>query len=436
MRLNHLTKLVLSMAALVLLSSCGEKNDKRRRIDAADVQSNKNLTSSQKAEDLAKAAEQLISVQGFAYADQVADLALQQDSSNVRAQFVKVILRPIMVNEGIAKRIKPLTSLDSEAATNYNQAMIDLEEKVPNSTFKTFVRNGIEDIKTEDDIQNYIDSMADSFKAIRLFAKNNKKSELTVMTTDGMIQAMINRHGQLCETTEVSNYVYETNCPSTVNALEVKLNRADFEGLQALAAGFELYFSIYNSYNLDGAIEKALSVKGQENVDGQALINALLENKKFATLRKGNGFSRIKEMGVDAISGARWTIQNQKTLCSMGESSGKNRPGMLFNEGLCADRSAAEIEKGLTETEEALNGKTSALTVTIERHDSATEQYTIMTKPVALIDSPIADLRAITPSAYDKCGNALAIHDPSLSGLLVNKDANVILAKAANCDKK
>lgn len=430
MKFRQLTGFVLTTAVIVTLSSCSKKNDDSKEIDATKIYANQNLTSSQKAEKLAKTAEQLISVQGFTYADEVADLALQLDSSNVRAQFVKAMLAPIMVHEGIANRVKPLVSRDAEAEQNYNKAMAELEVKVPNSTYKDFLKNGTADIKDEADVQNYIDAMADSFKAIRQFAKNNKNAELTVMTSDGMFKAMLDRHAQSCETKKVSDYQYKTTCPDATHALEVKLNRADFEALQMAASGYELAYSLYNSYNLTGSIDKLLSLKGQTDVDGKAVVDDLLKNKTFATLRAGNGFSRLKEMGRDAISGMRWVIQNQSTLCALGKNNPKNRPGMLFTEGLCSSDAVA-THKSLAQAEEGLNGK--IYTTQIRLRDNST--YNLDTKPAALLDSPIADLRSVAPTAYDKCGNVVSITDATVSGILVNADANTILTKQSECSK-
>jgi len=50
---------------------------------------------------------------GFAYASDVADLSLQTDSSNVRAQFVKAALAPILVHKGIFLTILYTSAFES-----------------------------------------------------------------------------------------------------------------------------------------------------------------------------------------------------------------------------------------------------------------------------------------------------------------------------------
>ena len=103
---------------------------------------------------------------------------------------------------------------------------------------------------------------------------------------------------------------------------------------------------------------------------------------------------------------------------------------MLFNEGLCAENKA-ETQKSLAQAEEVLSGKTYQASISI-RGGSA---YETTVKPSALLDSPIADLRTVAPISYDKCGNVTSIQDVTLSGLLVNGDANTILTQQSNCTK-
>ena len=166
---------VICSALLLSLTACtGSKKSNVTTIDAASIVASTNLTKEQKADKLAKAAEQLLTAQGFSYANDVADLALEVDSANLRAQFVKALLGPIMVQKGIYKRVKPLADLDQSASEQYAQVVAKFDVQVPNSTVKEFMFDGQEDIKNEADIQNYIDAFANSFKVIREFAKANK----------------------------------------------------------------------------------------------------------------------------------------------------------------------------------------------------------------------------------------------------------------------
>jgi hypothetical protein len=433
-------------ALLLSLTACtGSKKSNVATIDAASIVASTTLSKEQKADKLAKAAEQLLTAQGFSYANDVADLALEVDSANLRAQFVKALLGPIMVQKGIYKRVKPLADLDQATSEQYALEVAQFENQVPNSTVKEFLFDGQEDIKNEADIQNYFDAFANSFKVIREFAKSNKNSELKVMTSDAFYQKMLERYATSCEVYQTGHYEYETNCPDVREMLEVSLNRADFEAIQHMAAGMELYLSLMNSYNLTGSIEKAISSKGQDE-ESQKVLEDLLKNKDFATIRSGNGFQKVKTMGLDYIAGARWVMQMQNKLCPLGEMNPKNRIGMLLNNGLCTDKSNAVNDSlNLSKVMDVLNGKVIENVefgreysweydaVTNTWVDTSKPGYFTNVKPMAIFDTPIADLRSLAPTAYDKCGQVTAIKDPTFGGVFVKGDYNVLLSRA-ECD--
>ena len=280
-------------------------------ISAASIMANKTSTPTDKAEQLAKAAEQLLTVQGFVYANDVADLALQQDPTNLRAKFVKAVLAPIMAQRGVLARIAPLAEKDYQLKADYDKMIADLETNSPNSTLKSFLLDGQPDITTEAGVQSYIDGLANGFGELRQFAKTNKNETLTVMASDAFFNIMQKRFEDACIVVETNPWEYEYQCPSPVNMLEVSFSRADFEGVQQIASGYELYFSLNNSYDLSGAIQVALDNKGEQKPNAQKIVDDLLKDKSFGIIRTGNGFKKIKDMGFDAVTGMRWVIKNQ-----------------------------------------------------------------------------------------------------------------------------
>lgn len=429
----NLLKSALCVSLMASLVACGNGNSANNsgltEIDAASITSNPQLTKQQKSEKLARASEQLLNVQGFAYADEVADLSLNLDPSNVRAKFIKAILSPIIAQKGIYNRVKPLADLDAKVSREYIENMAKFDVETPNSTVKEFLLDGQPDIRNEVDLQEYLDSVAGSFNGIREFAKKHKNSELTVMASDTLYKTMLGRYQSSCQVHKVSEGKYEANCPDVRDVMEIKMNRADFEALQHLAAGYELYFSLANSYNLSGSINKALSWQHNQQEEIQSIIDDLIANKDFATLRGKNGFQKVKAMGIDAIAGARWIMSNQNALCQAGRSHARNRIGMLFNYGLCMDRSnAVENSKDLSIVSEILAGK-------ILDEVKLKGDYVTSLKPISLFEAPIADLRSAMPLSYDRCGNVTSLKDSTLAGVFIKGDANAYLSATTTCDQ-
>jgi hypothetical protein len=418
--------------ALTFVGGCTkpEQNTGFRTINAASIVASQNLSPTDKAEHLAKAAEQLLTVQGFVFASDVADLALAQDPGNFRAHFVKAVLAPILPQKGILTRIAPLASKDAGLQEDYDKFMAGIETKNPNSSIKTFLLDGAADIKTEADVQAYIDSLADGFETLRLFAKNNKDQAITILASDSFYGVMQKRWEDACTVVETDPWEYRYNCPSRVNLMEVSFNRADFEGVQQMAAGSELYIQLYNSYDLSGAMKVGLDHKDDGlKPSPQKLIGDLLKDPKFATLRPTNGFKKIKEMGVDAISGLHWIMNNQNSLCSFGEPNPRNRLGALINQGICIQNSAPDLAIGVRKATAALAG---APIQTLFKGKYGPDYATVI-KPAALMDAPITDLRVLSPVAFDPCNHVIGVADGTLGGFFPNSDANKVIPLFNTC---
>ncbi|MES3038802.1 MAG: hypothetical protein V4736_12915 [Bdellovibrionota bacterium] len=399
-------------------------------IDAAAIVADSKSTPADKAERLARSAEQLLSYQGFAYASDIAEAALELDPNNLRAKLVKAIVAPLMAHKGIIARVAPLAAKNQKAKEAYDKYLADLDTTVANSTLKAFLLDGQPDINSEADLQAYFDSAAEGFAALRIFAKENKDQTIRIMSTDAMFQTLGDRFSNLCVVTQTGYWQYEYNCPSPTHALEIEFSRADFEALQQMAAGNELYLSMYNSYDIAGTIDVALSHEGQAaNLSAQTVLEEVLKDPKFGQLRAGNGFQKIRSLGVDAISAIRWMMANQSSLCPMGLSSPRNRVGSLIDKGFCiTSKAAVTTARDLKKIEGALAGDK----VQVLFYDQKGVPYrTDMS--AAIIDRPVADLHLLAPVSIGKCGYVNSIADETGGGLFPNKDANKVLKMSSRC---
>lgn len=430
---------ILGLSAVLWASvSCNESHSGGptvSHIKASAILEDSHLSAPERAERLAKAAEQLLTVQGFAFAAEVVELALAQDPTNLRAGFVKAILAPLMAQQGILTRIAPLAKTDPELEKEYFNSLSKIETERPNSTLKTFLLDGKPDISSESDLQTYFDSVAEGFSVLRNFAKSHKDEPLTMMASDVLRDFVQKRYFEAC--TVVRNdpreWDFEIKCPSPVNMWEITFNRADFEGVQQLAAGLELYSSLANSYDLAGSVQLAIDQwKNDQRKDGrkvsaQEILNKLFDDPQFGVLRKQNGFAKIKDMGVDALVGMRWIMNHQDSLCPLGSPNPRNRIGALFQEGICV-RDLVETAAALRKAEEALAGKD--VLIDIPRSETS---YRTRIRPMSLVESPIADLRNLNPISVSDGGQVCSVGDSTFGGLFPLQDANTILSLNESC---
>lgn len=415
--------LIIAVCSLALTVACSKKvvRINTATVNSTDIMNDSSLTSSQKAERLALAAEQLVSPGSFMYAQDVADMALSIDSGNKRAQLVKVLIAPLMATKGIMARIKPLAERNDENKADYQKALERLDEQ-PNHALKTFVLDGKADITSEKDIQNFNDSIRDAFNKQRLFFKANKNLDMTFNISDLFSAAAISNKDE-CYWNEsdggvYNQYCYEDNQPVV---LEYKLNRADNEALQQISAGAQIYLTLLNSYDVSGSL--AASEKyNSTGASFEVVKDELLKNKSFGTLRN-NTLTNISALGMDAISGIRWAVAIQKELCPNGTGVSGSRPGHVFSKGVCIDDQKSgsnPLENVLKTIEVALSGGGIMQTFGAEKED-----YTTEIRANVLMGS-VTDIRNLALS-FNECGNVIHAGDSTLGGTFPKRDANIVL---------
>ncbi len=426
--------LFLAPVLIALSVGCGSKKEKPSshvNIDAAAIVNSPHLSVDEKGERLALAAEQLLSVQGFVFADEVATLALKFDPKNLRAGFIRSMLTPILVQKGIAVRVAPLSQMDPTTLRQYERMIADLNTEKPNSTLKAFLLDGKADLQNEADVQNYIDSVIRSFAIFKQFVKEHKHSELTMMLPDSFYHTMLQRYQSSCVVAQEGTWQYGYSCPDPVHLMEVTFNRADFESLQQMAAGLEIYFTFFNSYDLTGAFRVLTQEIGRgESPSPRAIINNLSRDPRFGKLRQSSAFIKIKEMGFDAITGMRWMLAHQDKLCPLGTHDPRNRPGALVNNGICFDReSIPAFRTGLDKFEAALDGD--ELPIMVRAHGG--EPYQTRLHIAALYETPIQNLLSLMPLTYNECESVVGVADPTIGGLFPDGDANRFILLGQRC---
>jgi hypothetical protein len=425
--MKYLNKSAAVIMSLGILASCadgtkvvtGKKTISTSAILASDAPANT------KAEQLALAAEQLLTPSGFIYADMILDMALQLDANNKRAGLYKSFLASSMATKGILARIKPLAEKDA----NSKKKLEELISKMQEGSLKTFLLDGKGDIKDEKDAQAFTDSVINGMGKFRQFLKANKNLNIELNINDYLSAGTRTySYERYCNTYPVGNGDYETDCwvneedvaNSTVS--KVSLNRADIEALQHITAGYQIYGALLNSYSVSGAIKVAQNNDGNQSATTQKIWKDLARDAEFGKLRN-DIYSQIPELGSDAIMGVRWAMSAQSELCPAGEDRPNSRPGTLFGNGLCIKQTANEVEKTLEMVELALKGQR----IPVKIGDSEVE-----IAPVAITTNPVKDLKALKP-VFNKCGKLASVSDDTLNGVFPNGDLNEALSVTSDC---
>lgn len=416
------------MASLVACSGDKSHSTAAQQFDVKGIVSNAQSTNAQKAESLALISEQLFTLTNFMHSVEMANMALQLDPKNLKAQFYKLAAAPLMNLKGMAVRVQPM--MDQEQLTHLH-AQVD---KIPDSALKTFLLNGQPDIKTEKDVQKFLDSYITATNDMREFLKKNKTLEITLNANDWSWSGFVSRKNEEClaEYGVEEDEIESISCPMK-SAGQIKLNMADMEALQQYYAGTQLLFSFYNSYDLTGMM--ALSKLPEEQQDSMTSAQTwkfLSQYKEFGVFRSTSQLQKVTQMGLDYTTALRWAVKAQKSLCKEGVETVKNRPGFLINKGLCVEsKNPTQDEKNLALIELALNGGLIPLST----------ESTINWRPALLFTKPIQDLKKLEPT-YATCERTtdygdgelvesfetiISFKDPTLNGVFPQGELNYIL---------
>lgn len=382
------------------------------------VEANSNMTS----DELTDAAEQLLTPTQFMHADTILNIALEKDSSNVKAQFYKHFLKSFMSNKGILTRIKPLIRKHGNI-TEYENNL----KQLPDLHMKKFLTSGKEDISSVKDIQTWFSDYQLALNEFRKFLIVNQDKTFTLELNAQALEASLkDPNSYSCETLKAENDSYKFKCDMTIVGKKV-ISTPDLIAIRQMTAGWILYLNIFTAYSFEG-IEIFKTVEIKEGTSAKDIQNLITEKlPEFGKLRKNNLLKEVVPMGSDFVNAGRWVIQYQQQLCPSGMAKPQQRKGALFHEGLCV-ANADEGLKSLALIEQVLS-QTMKINV-----GTSTEQVEI--DYMAPFKTPVENLLTLAPKEYDNCGNAISLNDSSYGGLFPNKDAEkVLLTNNTLCTK-
>lgn len=390
---------------------------------------NANVEDVDKAELLAKDAEELLQADGFLEAKRVATLALKLDPHNLRAGFIYNFLNILSTFKGYFTRFKPLNDKYPEFAKESQE----FESKVRTSNKQSlikFLEQGEPDIDSEEKVQQFYDDFGSAILEFQKFLELTKDQELTLKPHYLFINDINSRFVNACEIIETANLEFELKCPEDRIRHQVTMNQADFELLKDMSNFYYVSVGFLTSYKFNGYLEVANRMAAnQVRLTGGEKYNQLLENNpQFGKLRNRQILTETRKRLKEIIISLNWIMENQATLCPKGDASAANRLGMFFNHGVCLHPMMMSY---LQQWEGYLSGKPEKIESAKEGHTYKTEIYY-----TALFDNPVSDLRSLGPIKFNACDGVVSVGDLSLGGMFPNNDANTfILNTSEKCSK-
>lgn len=402
------------VSLFITLSACDSQHtvkDNKRTIDTGAISANAQLSSEEKAERLALAAEELLTPDGFIYATDVLDEALKHDSNNKRAQLYRSLMEQTLALKGIFKRITPLMNQYPQLKQQHQLQVKSMENT---TVLNAYLLDGPEDIQSEEDVQTFLDSFYEKQDAFRQFLIKNKDLEIT-LNYSAWLKEVTYTTEQKCKVFRAPNGQYELfNCED-YKPVSIKLNRADNETLQQYLAGGQITTILATAYKING-LARQLDIGMVAKTSAQSVAGNLLANSESAKLRNTNRLLNVLSFGTDGIAAIQWAKSAQKSLCNDTHPDLPERPGMLFFEGLCLSKYSHQKKTALDQISATVASAISGQHILAR---SGTFETTL--NPSVVFTQPIQDLKKLKPR-FDDCDQLVNLDDKSVGGLFVKKD--------------
>lgn len=393
--------------------------------DLNEILNNSNLSSKQKAEKLTSVGELFMGLGNFMFAHEIFVKSLSLDPVNSKTQLLHQLTRPSMALRGLLQKVRSLAS-----GSLAGRAILQrVQRHIPPGPLKDFLNEGTQEFSKESEVQAWADGYFAVLEEVRKYLKSNKNHEMEISYLKNADvgtspwEALSSCQGFMVK----PNHYQIKDCPS-YEILRFKLNSADVEVFQQSIAGSQVYVLATNNYDLSGSLD-VLEKLEPLSASAKTVWSHLVKDENFAKLRSGPGFKALYELGFDGVAALRWVRQFQDKLCPGGEGSKSNRPGYVFDSGLCLPAKTKEqkiLNQIVGAVELALLG--GEVTMNLGRGG----KVAIQSRPSVFINSPLVNLKDLKPQ-FGSCGELNSFADNSLGGLFPDADFNRVIRSENHC---
>lgn len=417
MLLKNSIRIAMGTITMAALAACGTKqNVMSDRVDVRGIVA-ETMAADDKAEELSLAAERLVTPASFMTAYEVAGLALKYDAQNPRARFLRAFLAPSMELRGFMARIVPLMKSHPEHIREYNRIARHIREGDP--ALVKFFFKGPQDIAWEPDVQEVIARVTLRLDDFRKVLESLKGQEF-VLTAD-IAPFQENGLAKSCRVEQPEPGVFDLSGCNATKIETRKVNTADFEFMRGVISGAQVYLTVLNGYDAIGALKVAGTHDGAK---GQDIVEELSRQNGFGALRKNQGFGVLPDVARDVVIGSRYVLAKQSEYCKEGSSSEENRPGYLFDKGVCLENTDhVRSVLGL------IKASAAGQAIVITKND---RPFTV--NPGGFARKPLNNLRTLLPGKWNECDRLVSLGDNSLGGLLPDSNFDQFVEGDVSCN--
>jgi hypothetical protein len=378
-----------------------------------------NLAPTVKADELASAAEDLMTAHGFDEANKTASLALKEDPKHLKAGLIKALTDVVLILRGLQIRLDPLMQKDKANYPLLVKSFSEGFQRLKMPFLEKLMVDGVPDITSETELLDYIDKVMGTLERLVLFTNEHRTEEVTLKAYPIFSNLLNSRYVKTCELKTNAKGDFEIACPDKSTRFQVMLNPADFEEIKLIATTYLFLLTYLGSYDISGIIEADIDRRAHPELPFQSFIETLLKNKNFGTLRKTARLSNLRTISSDILGSLHWFSSHLSFACPMGQADPSYRQGMLFFDALCVDPSFMSF---FSEIIDHVSGKP-----IVKILNNNGQPVSGQLDYLKFADHPLTDLRQLGHVTFNNCRDILNIGEPSMGGIFPNKDANFLL---------
>ena len=413
----------LGTISILFLAACSPKNaatnPSNAQVNPSAIVDDKFSSNGDKAEALSILAARLLTPTTFMHAFDVSGQALTLDSTNRRALLIHATLAPQMALKGLLSRIQPLANQSPAAKQHVDEARAKVRQ-FNNADIEKFALDGPADIWSVRDGQELVAQYTAELDHLRTTLSGLRDQPFSLKLNLGSLQR--SSDGKICEIKKAGDTYDFSGCDES-KTVERSINNIDLELFKQDVAGLQVFLATANAYDVTGVFNLA-----GKKMSSRDAYKAILQDPSTGILRQTNGLGVIPALAKDAVVGARMAMKLQNEYCPKGHSTSQNRPGALFENGLCIQRSANQLEAFLKLADTALAGGTILIPVK--------GSPGLQASPLRLFTTPVQNVRD-EAAQFNSCDQLVSFGDGSLQGAFPDRNFNLnqLLAQQKRCQQ-
>jgi len=428
-------KVIYTSALLCFLLQLGCSKDPEKEILKSNISSEKyakellekGLTA-EAADHYARIGEILLVTEGFVYADEMFDSALEIDPNNAKALFYSAILKPLLTLKGVPRKLNGIVEGNSrKSLENFYNQLFKLN-------YPELISLGYELPDGEGLYASIFEFQRDLREKLLPALENSEKSlakleNANFSLTLNLAKFWEKRNDFKCHQYEYSYYDqrneryetykywychYDKDPMDKYNATIVKLDRHDIKMARGVLAAHVDLLRVGTAYNLKGLdiLRKkwqGLTRNQQANPFGFAGTQLIREQKDFLTLADDHRLVEVAGSLPEILTHIIDLSTFQSLLCE-----NPSRSNHLFKSFCLGSRSldkAKEMLEYVTGPKEHLLGV-----------DSHGDEVFVLVDLTKVLNTPPQDLKDLLPTQFNRHGDPIVFGDPTFGGLFPNGD--------------